>query len=93
MNVKLIKGHDGPEIKEREVEVVLEQLQDAVIPILALAVLQSKAHAPHDGEPAASVEEDVAQVEVPLHEINLPQDQQGRQSEGRFFPPDETIFP
>lgn len=71
MNVKLIKGHDGPEIKEREVEVVLEQFQDVVIPVFPLAVFQSKAHAPHYSEPATSIEENVPQLKVPLHEINL----------------------
>lgn len=76
MNVKLIEGHDGPEIKEREVEVVFEQFQDAVIAILPLAVLQSKANAAHYSEAAASVEENVAQLKVPLHEINLHRENQ-----------------
>lgn len=37
--MKLIKGHDGPEIEEGEVEVVLEQLQDVVVSIFLLTVL------------------------------------------------------
>lgn len=94
MNVKLIKGHDGPEIEEREVEVVLEQFQDVVIPIFALAVLQSEAHAPHYSEPATSVEENVTQLKVPLHEINLRQEKQ-RTTESPFLPfhPKKGSFP
>lgn len=84
LNVKLIKGHDGPEIKEREVEVVLEQFQNVVIPIFPLAVFKSKAHAPHYSKPTTSVEENVPQLKVPLHEINLCQQKQKRQNE-RYF--------
>lgn len=85
LNIKLIKGHDGPEIKEREVEVVLQQFQDAVIPSFPLTVLQSKAHAAHDSEPTTSVEENVPQLKVPLHEINLLREERERQDERGFF--------
>lgn len=92
MNVKLIKGHDGPEIKEREVEVVLEQFQDVVIPIFPLAVFKSKAHAPHYSEPATSIEENVPQLKVPLHEINLRQQKQKRWNERYLFRPIKIII-
>ncbi|KAF3836566.1 hypothetical protein F7725_029124 [Dissostichus mawsoni] len=32
---------------------------------------KSKAHTAHDGEPTSSVEEDVAQIKVPLHKACL----------------------
>lgn len=91
MDVKLIKGHDGPEIKEGEVEVVLEQFQDAVIPLFPPAVFQSKAHAPHDSEPATSVEENVPQLKVPLHEINLHRHKQERQKQRYLFYPGNIL--
>lgn len=34
-----IKGHDGSEEEEREIEVVLDQIHEAVVAILLLAVL------------------------------------------------------
>lgn len=71
MNIKLIKGHDGPEKEEGEVEVVLEQLQDVVVSIFPLAVLQSKAHAAHYSKPTTSIEENMTQVKVPLHKTCL----------------------
>lgn len=71
MNIKLIKGHDGPEIEEGEVEVVLQQLQDVVVSIFPVAVLQSEAHTAHYSEATASIEEDVTQLEVPLHKTSL----------------------
>ena len=71
MNIKLIKSHDGPEIEEGEVEVVLEQLQDVVVSIFPVAVLQSKAHTAHDGEPTTSVEENVTHLKVSLHKTRL----------------------
>lgn len=79
LNVELIKRHDGTEVEEREIEVVLEQLQDAVVSIFPLAVLQSKAHATHDSKPTASVEENGAQLEVPLHKTCLKK-KEGRNS-------------
>lgn len=71
MNVELIKGHDGPEVEEGEVEVVLEQFQDVVVSIFPLAVLQGEAHAAHYSEATTSVEENVTQLEVALHETCL----------------------
>lgn len=82
LDVELVKGHDGPKVEEGEIEVVLEQFQDAVVAVFPLAVLQGKAHAAHDGEPAAAVEQDPAQLKVPLHETCLHQaeDYEGDQS-------------
>lgn len=71
LNVKLVKSHDGPKIEERQVEVVLEKLQDVVVSIFSAAVLQGEAGAAHDGEAAASVEKNVTQLEVSLHEPRL----------------------
>lgn len=71
LNIKFVKGHDGTEIEEREVEVVLEQLQDVVVPIFPLTVLQSKAHTAHDCKPTTSIEEDVTQLKVALHKTCL----------------------
>lgn len=71
MNIKFIKGHDGPEIEEGEVEVVLEQLQDVVVSIFPLTVLQGEAHTAHDREPTAPIEENVTQLKVPLHKSSL----------------------
>ena len=69
--MKFIKGHDGPEIEEGEVEVVLEQVQEVVVSIFPFTVLQSKAHTAHDGEPTTSIEENVAQLKVAVHKLSL----------------------
>lgn len=66
-----IKCHDGSEEEEREVEVVLDQIHEAVVAILLLAVLQSETHAAHDGEPTASVEQDILKVEGTGDESSL----------------------
>lgn len=58
-----IKCHDGSEEEEREVEVVLDQIHEAVMAVLLLAVLQRETHAAHDGESTASVEQDILEVE------------------------------
>lgn len=71
LNIKLIKGHDGPKIEEGEVEVVLEQFQDVVVSIFPLAVLQSKAHTAHYSKPTASIEENMTQIKVSLHKTCL----------------------
>lgn len=61
--MELIKRHDGPEEEEREVEVVFDQIHEAVMAVLLLAVLQRETHTAHDGEPAASVEQDILKIE------------------------------
>lgn len=63
LGVKLVEGHDGPEEEVGEVEVVFEQVREGVAAFLAVTVLQCKAHAAHDAEPTAAVEQDVLQVE------------------------------
>lgn len=69
--MKLIEGHDGAEVEVWQVEVVLQQVQEAVTALPPLTVLQGEAHAAQDGEATAAVEQDVAQVEVPLHIARL----------------------
>lgn len=71
LDIEFIKGHDGSEVEEGEVEVVLEQLQDAVVTSFPLAVLQSKAHAAHYGEAATTIKEHWAQSKVSTHEPSL----------------------
>lgn len=71
LNIELIKGHDGPKVEEGKVEVVLEQFQDVVVPILPLTVLQSKAHTTHYRKPATSVEKNMTKLKVSLHKICL----------------------
>ena len=66
--MELVEGHDGAEEEEGEVEVVLEQVQEGVAALLAVAVLQCEAHAAHDGEAAAAVEQHVLQVEGACHQ-------------------------
>lgn len=66
-----IKRHDGPKEEEREVEVVFDQIHKAVMSVLLLAVLQCKTHAAHDGEPTASVEQDILKVEGTGHKTSL----------------------
>ena len=68
LHVELVKGHDGAEEEEGQVEVVLEQVQEGVAAFLAVAVLQGEAHAAHDGEAAAAVKQDVLQVEGARHQ-------------------------
>lgn len=71
LHIKFIKCHDGSKVEEREVKVVLEQLQDAVVPIFPFTVFQSKTQAAHDGEPTASIEEDMPQLKVSFHKTCL----------------------
>lgn len=60
--MELVKGHDRPEEEEREVEVVLEEVEDGVDALFPLRALERKAHAAHDGEAAPSVEEDILEI-------------------------------
>lgn len=69
--MELIERHDGSEEEKREVEVVLDQIHEAVVAVLFLAVLQSKAHAAHDGEAAASVKQDILKAEGPGYKTSL----------------------
>ena len=62
-----IKGHDGSKEKEGEVEVVLEQVRQRVVPILLLTVLKGKAHTAHDAEATPSIEQDVLEVKGAGH--------------------------
>lgn len=62
LGMELVKRHDGPEEEEGEVEVVLEEVEDGVDALLPLAALEREAHAAHDGEAAASVEEDILKI-------------------------------
>ena len=71
LNVELVEGEDGPKVEVWQVEVVVQQLQQAVAALAPHTVLQGEAHAAHDGEATAAVEQDVAQVEVPLHQARL----------------------
>lgn len=66
-----IKRHDGSEEEEREVEVVLDQIHKAVVAVLLFAILQSEAHAAHDGEPTASIEQDILKIEGAGHKASL----------------------
>lgn len=66
-----IKRHDGSEEEEREVEVVLDQIHEAVVAVLLLAVLQCETHAAYDGEPTASVEQNILEVEGSGDEASL----------------------
>lgn len=76
--MELIERHDGSKEEKREVEVVLDQIHEAVVAVLFLAVFQSKAHAAHDGEPAASVKQDILKVEGPGYEPSLKKKQSQR---------------
>lgn len=71
LKVELIKGHDRSEVEEREVEVILEQVQEAVVPVLPLTVLQAEAHASHDTEPTTAVEQDILKLESSCDESRL----------------------
>lgn len=57
-----VKGHDGSEEKEGEVEIVLQEGEDGEVPVLPVTVLQSKAHAAHDAEAGSSVKEDILKI-------------------------------
>lgn len=72
-----VERHDGPEEEEGEVEVVLEQVGEFVVAVLLLAVLQAEAHAAHDAEAAAAVEQDVLEVEGTGHQ-GLLEEQAGK---------------
>lgn len=61
--MKPVESHDGPEEEVGEVEVVFQQVSKGVAAFLAVTVLQCKAHAAHDAETTAAVEQDVLQVE------------------------------
>lgn len=63
-----VESHDRSEEEEGEVEVVFEQVSERVAAVLLLAVLQCEAHTAHDAEAAASVEQDVLQVEGARHQ-------------------------
>lgn len=64
LNVELVECHDGSEVKEGEVKVVLEKLQDAVVSIFSLTVLKSKTHTAHDGETTAAVEQKRTELKI-----------------------------
>lgn len=64
LNVELVECHDGSEVKEGEVKVVLEKLQDAVVSIFSLTVLKSKTHTAHDGETTATVEQKRTELKI-----------------------------
>lgn len=66
-----IKRHNGSEEEEREVEVVLDQIHEAVVAVLLLAVLQCETHAAHDGEPTASIEQNILEREGSRDETTL----------------------
>lgn len=63
-----VEGHDRSKEEEGEVEVVSQQVRECVVAVLLLAVLQSKAHAAHYAEAAASIEQDVLQVKRAGHQ-------------------------
>lgn len=63
LGMKPVKSHDWPEEEVGEVEVVFQQVRKGVAAFLAVAVLQCKAHAAHNAETTAAVEQDVLQVE------------------------------
>lgn len=63
LGVKPVESHDGPEEEVGEVEVVFQQVSEGVAAFLAVTVLQCKAHAAHDAETTAAVEQDVLQGE------------------------------
>ena len=69
--MKLVESEDGAKEEVRQVEVVLEQLQEAIAALPPHTVFQGEAHTAHDGEATATVEQDVAQVKVPLHQARL----------------------
>ena len=67
--MKLVEGEGGAEVEVRQVEVVLEQLQEAVAALAPPTVFQGEAHTAHYGEPTSAVEQ--ALVKVPLHQARL----------------------
>lgn len=62
LGMELVKRHDRPKKEEREVEVVLEEVEDGVDALFPLGALECKAHAAHDGEAASSIEEDILKI-------------------------------
>lgn len=66
-----VEGHDGSEVEERQVEVELQELQDAEVSVVTVAVFQSKTDAAHDGETAAAVEQNRTQREIAARESGL----------------------
>lgn len=68
LRVVPVESHDGTEEEEGEVEVVFQQVGELVVAVLLLAVLQAEAHAAHDAEAAAAVEQDVLEVKGARHQ-------------------------
>lgn len=71
LNAELVECHDGSEVKEGKVKVVLEKLQDAVVSIFSLTVLKSKTHTAHDGETTAAVEQKRTEIKIASHKTCL----------------------
>lgn len=71
LGMELVKRHDRPKEEEREVEVVLEEVEDGVDALFSFRALQCKAHAAHDGEAASSVEEDILKIKSSRYKPTL----------------------
>lgn len=69
--MEFIESHYRSKVEEREVEVVFQKFQETIVPVVLLTVLQGEAHASHDGEAAASVEEEPLKLEASSHETLL----------------------
>lgn len=66
--MKTVKSHNRSKEKEREVEVVFQEVGEGVVALFPVTVLQGKAHAAHDAEATASIEQDVLQVKRSGHQ-------------------------
>lgn len=71
LNVILVKGYDGSKVEERQIEVKLEQLQDAIVPFSPLTVLQGKAHTAQYSKSTATIEQYRPQLKRASHKASL----------------------
>lgn len=71
LGAELVKRHDRPKEEEREVEVVLEEVEDGVDALFPLTALEGEAHAAHDGEGATSIEKDILEIKSSCHKPTL----------------------
>lgn len=69
--MEAVKGHDGPEEEEGQVEVVLEEVSKGVMAVGVGAALQCEADAPENSEAAAPVEQYVLKIKGACYKPTL----------------------
>lgn len=67
LGMKTVESHNRSKKEEREVEVVFQEVREGIVSLFPVTVLQSEAHAAHDAEATASVEQDILQVKRSSH--------------------------